>query len=78
MKKAKILLSAASILSVIAGAFAFNAQNKFAGRYFCTTIYCSTGYFPARYTTSILGITLYCSLSVTARKCQTFKGTINA
>jgi hypothetical protein len=44
MKKAKILLSAAGVLSVMAGAFALKSQHKFGGRYFCTAIYCSTRY----------------------------------
>jgi hypothetical protein len=74
MKKAKILLSAAGILSVIAGTFAFKNQHKFAGRYYCTAIYCSTGYFLTKYTTGIIAITtLYCSLIVTATKCKTYK-----
>jgi hypothetical protein len=75
MKKAKILLSAAGILSVIAGAFAFKAQHKFAGRYFCTTIYYSTSHFStAKYTTGPLAnTTLYCSLNSTAPKSSYIK-----
>jgi hypothetical protein len=77
MKKAKILLSAAGILSVIAGVFAFKTQHKFGGRYFCTTIYCSTSYFSVRYTTSVTGMTLYCSAIATASKCMTTKAIVN-
>lgn len=37
MKKAKIFLTAAGILSVIAGVFAFKAQHRFAGPLVCFT-----------------------------------------
>jgi hypothetical protein len=74
MKKAKILLTAVSILSVIAGTFAFKTQHKFNGRFFCTTLRGTTTYFITRYTsTNIGGITFYCSIISTATKTITYK-----
>lgn len=62
MKKAKILLSAAGILSIIAGTFALKAQHKFTGRYFCTAISGSTSRILTNYTTnSAATLVLYCS-----------------
>lgn len=69
MKKAKILLSAAGILSIISGALAFKAQQKFSGRYFCTSIYSATSSFASKYTTNPAGTTtLYCSTAANAFK----------
>lgn len=68
MKKAKILLSAAGILSVIAGAFAFKAQHKFTGRYFCTAITSATSYYTTKFTTLAPNTSLYCSTAPNVQK----------
>jgi hypothetical protein len=74
MKKAKILLSAAGILSVIAGSLAFKAQHKFTGRYFCTAIKSSTARFTMNYTTSAAGTTtLFCSTVANVSKTIPFR-----
>jgi hypothetical protein len=78
MKNAKILLSAAGILSVIAGALAFKAQHKFSGKYFCTAVTSATASFANRYTTGILATTtLYCSQVSNATKSATVRVLIN-
>jgi hypothetical protein len=70
MKKAKYILSATGILSVIAGAFAFKAQHKFAGKLYCTAVESSTSFFStSRFTTGPgATTTLYCSFVATAPK----------
>lgn len=66
MKKARIILSIVGFISIIAAVFAFNAQHKYAGSYFCTAIYGAIPKFAAKYTTSGTCVTLYCTLVATA------------
>lgn len=63
MKKAKIILSAIGILSVISGAFAFKAQ-RWSGTHYCTTLRGGSAQVKA-YTTVNKNFTLYCSIAPT-------------
>ena len=60
MKKAKIMLSAIGLLSIIGGALAFKAQHRNAP-FFCTRIFNATGYINCSYTTTQGNFKLYCS-----------------
>lgn len=66
MKKAKIMLSAAGLLSLIAGVFAFKAQHKFTGNYACYTRAVASAFtYPNIYTTTAATsahFTLLCTL----------------
>lgn len=78
MKKANIILSAIGLLSVIGGALAFKAQNRFSGQLFCYTtvgsavgtarIYKAVPFPAARYTTDQLGTTLFCTIPTAPNK----------
>jgi len=62
MKKAKFILSAIGLISVVSGALAFKAQHRFLGKLKCSTTIttnCPVGYTTIGVTTT----TLYCTLS---------------
>lgn len=64
MKKAKIMLSAIGLLSVVAGAVAFKAQHRFSGSYFCTGIKTTATIKFGTYTTNAalpVTVTLFCT-----------------
>jgi len=68
MKKAKIILSAIGLISVVSAALAFKAQHKFLGRYKCANT-------PATFCPAIFTIagtpttTLFCTLASVDTDC---------
>ena len=60
MKKAKIMLSAIGLLSIIGGALAFKAQHRNAP-WFCTKVFNEPGSIGTNYSTSLGNFKLYCS-----------------
>jgi hypothetical protein len=63
MKKAKIVLSAIGLLSIIGGALAFKAQHKFSGHYFCYTTK-AYNFAHTIYTLDFSGDVMYCTTRV--------------
>jgi len=62
MKKAKFILSAIGLISVVSGALAFKVQHRFLGRFKCSTTI-STICITAYSTTGTPTTTLYCTLT---------------
>jgi len=70
MKKAKFILSAIGLISVVSGALAFKAQHRFLGTFKCSTTI--TTLCPVTVTTQgVPTTTLYCTLtSATGATCS--------
>jgi len=70
MKKAKMMLTAICLLSVVGGVLAFKTH-KFTGKYFCSTTV--TAFCPVVATRlGILTTTLYCTTNPLAPVCARF------
>jgi hypothetical protein len=61
MKKAKILLFAIGLLSVVGGTVAFKASHKFNGPLFCTFTRGAIPTTATRWSTSVVGVARYCT-----------------
>lgn len=70
MKKAKIMLSAIGLISIVSGTLAFKAQHKFGGRFKCATTSTTTSCPILATTSGITTTTLYCTLATAAVSCS--------
>ncbi|HWK05557.1 MAG TPA: hypothetical protein VNS58_18080 [Puia sp.] len=61
MKKAKIFLTAITVLTVAGGALAFKAHNAFLGTLKCSTVKDECSLTVSRYDLTDLGSTQYCT-----------------